>query len=225
MAQLVDIFLQPSKVFAEQRERPTFLVPFLVFATLTIAFTLAYFFRVDPSWYGDHMFDASRGAMTAKDMARAKSMMPSTHTMGVLGAVGGIVTVALMFAIFGLYYWLASKITGRSLTYKHGLGLTAWSSMPAVLGSIVALVGALTMAPQTGLESLMLTHVDPLLISIPSGQPGHRLAQTADLLQIWTTFLTALGWRVLTRASWMQSAVIALIPLVVVYGIVAVLPG
>lgn len=41
MTQLVDIFLQPSRVFAAQRERPTFLVPALVLAVVTTAFTLA----------------------------------------------------------------------------------------------------------------------------------------------------------------------------------------
>jgi hypothetical protein len=225
MAKLVDIFLQPSKVFAEERERPTFLLPWLVLAGLTIAFTLTYFFRVDPAWYADHMFDAQRGTMAAKDMARAKSMMPGTHTMGMFGAVGGTITVALMFAVIGLYFWLAAKVTGKPLGYKHGVSLAGWSAMPAALGTLVALIGAITMSPQTGIESLMLTHVDPLLVSIPPGQHGHRLAQNADLLALWTTFLSALGWRVFTRASWAQAIVVALIPLAIVYGILALLPG
>jgi len=225
MAKLVDIFLQPSKVFAAERERPTFLVPCVVLAALTVAFTLAYFFRVDPAWYADHMFDAQRGTMTAKEMAQAKSMMPGTHTMGVFGALGGTITVGLMLAIIGLYFWLAAKVTGKPLTYRHGLSLAGWSAMPTVLGLVIALVGALTMAPQSGIEGLMLTHVDPLLVSIPAGQPGHRLAQNADLLSLWTTFLSALGWRVFTRASWMQAIVVALIPLALVYAILALLPG
>lgn len=225
MAKLVDIFLQPSKVFAEERERPTFLVPMLVLAALTAAFTLAYFFRVDPAWYADHMFDAQRGTMTAKEMARAKSMMPATRTMGVFGALGGTVTIALMLAIIGLYYWLAAKVTGKPLGYKHGVSLAGWSAMPTALGTLVALIGALTMSPQTGLESLMLTHVDPLLVSIPAGQPGHRLAQSADLLAVWTTFLSALGWRVFTRSSWLQAIVVSVIPLALVYGVLALLPG
>ena len=225
MAKLVDIFLQPSKVFAEERERPTFLVPALVLAALTVAFTLAYFFRVDPAWYADHMFDAQRGAMSAKEMARAKSMMPGTQTMGVFGALGGTVTIALMLAIFGLYYWIAAKVTGKPLGYRHGVSLSAWSAMPSALGTLVALIGALTMAPQTGIESLMLTHVDPLLVNIPAGQPGRRLAQNADLLVLWTTFLSALGWRVFARSSWTQAIVIALVPLAVVYAIFAMLPG
>lgn len=225
MAKLVDIFIQPSKVFAEERERPTFLLPWLVLTALTVAFTLAYFFRVDPAWYADHMFDASRGSMHAKDIAKAKSMMPGTHTMGMIGAVGTVVSLAIMFAITGLYFWLAGKVTGKPLGFKHGLSLATWSAMPAMLGTIVALVGALTMAPQTSIESLALTHVDPLLVSIPPGQPGYRLAHSADLLLLWTLFLGALGWRVFTRSSWTQAVIVALLPLAVMFGVIALLPN
>lgn len=225
MTKLVDIFLQPSKVFAQEREHPTFLVPWMVLVVFTVAFTLAYFLRVDPAWYADHMLDASATEMTAKQAAQAKAMMPGARTMAAFGAVGGVVSLALMFAITGLYFWLAAKVTGRQLGYRHGLSLATWSAMPAVLGAVIALVGALMMTPQTGIESLMLTHVDPLLISIPKGEPGRRLAQNADLLSLWTVFLGALGWRVFTRSGWLQAIVVAVLPLAVMYGILALLPG
>jgi hypothetical protein len=225
MNKLVDIFLQPSKVFADERERPTFLVPAIVLAVLAVAFTLVYFNRVDPSWLADHMLDAKRGEMTAKELAKMKSMMPGARTMGMFSAVGGPIGIAVMFALMGLYYWLASKVTGAALRYRHGLSLTAWSSMPAVLGSVIALVGALTMVPQTSMESLMLTHVDPLFVNLPAGAPGSRLAKAADLLSLWTMFLGALGWRVFTRSGWGQAILVAVLPYLVIYGVMALLPG
>lgn len=225
MTQLVDIFLQPSKVFAEQRERPTFLLPAVILIAVTVLLTLAYFYRVDPAWYADHMFDAKRGEMTAKDLAKVKAMMPAARTMGLFGAAGGVFGISAMFAVIALYYWLASKLTGAALRYRHGLSLTAWAAMPGVLGGIVALVGALTMSPQTPLESLMLTHVDPLLVQLPPGAHGARLAQGVDLLSFWSMFLAALGWRTFTRGSWAQSILIAVLPYAVIYGVLALLPG
>lgn len=225
MAKLVDIFLQPSNVFAQEREHPTFLLPWLLLTGLTVAFTLAYFLNVDAGWYADHMLDASRGDMTAKQIAQAKAVMPGARSMAIIGSVGSVVSFALIFAVMGLYFWLASKVTGKALGYKHGLSLATWASMPALLGTVVALVGALTMSPQTGIKSLMLTHVDPLIVSVPAGQPGHRLAQNADLLSLWTLFLSALGWRVFTRSGWAQAIAVAVIPLLVMFGILALLPG
>ena len=53
----------------------------------------------------------------------------------------------------------------------------------------------------------------------------YRLATSADLLSLWSIFLAALGWRVFTRASWTQAIVVAVLPYLVVYGVMAVLPG
>ncbi|GAB1594996.1 YIP1 family protein [Lysobacter claricitrinus] len=224
MAKLVDIFLQPSKVFAAERERPTFLVPWLVLAALTVVFTLAYFSRVDASWYLDHMFDAKRATMTAKEIAQAKSMMPGAQKMGIFGAITGPIAVALIFAVIGLYYWLASKVTGAALGYKHGVSLVAWSAMPGALGTLVGLVGAMTMSPQTAIESLMLTHVDPLMVD-STGSHWHRLAQGFDLLSLWCMFLAALGWRTFTGASWAKSLLVVVLPYLVVYAVMALIPG
>lgn len=224
MAKLVDIFLQPSKVFAEERERPTFLVPWLLLAIAAAALALLYFNRVDGSWYLDHMLDAKRATMTAKEMATAKSMMPSTHTMAIIGAVTAPITVALIFALMGLYYWLAGKVTNAGIGYKHGVSLVAWSAMPGLLGTIVGLVGVMTMSPQTSLESLMLTHVDPLLVDT-TGSRFHRLAQSLDLLSLWSIFLAALGWRTFTRASWAKSLVVVVLPYLVAYAVMALIPG
>lgn len=224
MGTVVDIFLQPGKAFADLRDRPTFVVPLLLLAGLSAAFTLAYFLRVDPTWYADHMFDATRGDMSAKEIAQAKEMMPGARVMGWVGAAGSVVAVAIATLLTALYVWIAAKITGHALSYRHGLGLSAWSAMPTVLGLLVALIGALTMSPQTSLESLMLTNVDPLLVDLDADHRWNRLAQSFNLLTFWSVFLMALGWRVWTRSSWLQAIVVALIPTIVIYGITALLP-
>ncbi|GAB6195314.1 YIP1 family protein [Lysobacter xanthus] len=223
MTKLVDIFLQPSKVFAAERERPTYLLPWMVLVAFTVAFTLAYFLRVDPGWYADHMFDASGAQMTAKEAAQARAMMPGARSMALFGTAGTVVSLAIMFAITGLYFWLASKLTGRGLTYRHGLSLATWGAMPAALGAIIALVGALTMSPQTGMESLMLTHVDPLIVQLPNDARWNKLAQNADLLSLWTIFLGALGWRTFTRSGWGQAILVSVLPLAIIYGVMALI--
>lgn len=221
VAKLLDIFLQPSAVFAAERERPTFLLPLAVLVAITVAFTLAYFLRVDPDWYGTQMLDAMGREMSEAEAAKVRAGMPGTSTVGVFGAIGGAIAVALMLVITALYVWIASKLTGRTLGFRHGMSLAAWSSMPIVLGSIVALVGALTMSPQTPIESLMLTNVDPLLVDLPADHRWNRVAQGFNLLSFWSLYLFALGWKLWTRSSWLQAAVVALLPTLVVFGVMA----
>ena len=155
MTTLVDIFLQPGKAFADLRERPTFLVPFLLLAGLSVALTLAYFLRVDAAWYTGHMFAAANADVSAQDLEKLKSAMPGTTTMAVFGVITGVLGIAVVAALTALYLWIAGKITGKDVGYGKGLSLGLWSSMPGVLGMLVALVGALTMSPRVVMRGFL----------------------------------------------------------------------
>lgn len=218
MAHLVDIFLQPGKVFADLRENPKFALPLLVIVVLSAALPLWYFMSVDGGWYTQHMLLAGGAEMSAGDLEKAKAVMPGASAMAYIGAVSSAVTIVVVFALYALYLMLAGKITGAAMTFKRGYSLAAWSSMPMVLGALVALAGVAMMSPQTPLESLMLTNADPLLVQLPAESPWSTLARSFSLLNFWSWFLLALGWRVFNRASWTQSAVVALLPSVIIYG-------
>jgi Yip1 domain len=218
VAHLVDLFLQPSKVFEEQKVKPTFLLPLLIAAAFGIAMTLTYFMRVDPGWFLDHTVASSGSELSSAEIKQMKAVMPSARVMGYIGAVTVPISLALISALLALYFMLAGKVAGTAISFKHGLSLAAWSSLPSVLGVIVALVGALTMSPQTSLESLMLTNFDPLFVQLPADSPWGPLARGFSLLNIWTCFLAALGWKIWGRTGWGQAIVVSLLPYLVIYG-------
>ncbi len=217
--QLVDIFLEPAKVFAAQKEKPTFLIPLLVFVLATVGMILAYFLRVDPAWYTDHILMMSGQSMTPAEIAQAKQFMPAASTQGYIGAASSLIFVPIVFCLVAVYYLLAGKIAGAAVSFKHGLALASWSSMPTVLGLLVGLVGALTMAPQTGQEQLMLTHLDPLLIKLPYDHALSGIAKGFDLLAFWAIGLGALGWKTITDGKWPGAIVVAALPSVIIYGV------
>lgn len=222
MSKLIDIFLQPGRVFAAEQQRPTFLAPALVLAGLSAAFTLAYFLRVDPAWFLDQTL-AAAGDLTVTEQARMREGMPGARVMGVIGAVGGVVGLAVLLAATALYVWLAGRVAGAPLTYRHGLSLATWTGMPMALGLLVALVGALTMQARTPIESLMLTNIDPLLVELPTGHRWDRVAQSISLITPWSVWLFALGWRLWTRSGWVQAVLVALVPTLVATAVIAAL--
>lgn len=221
MSHIVDIFLQPGRVFAEQKERPTFLLPFAVVALVSAAFVLAYFLSVDPAWYLDQALAASGKEMTAAEMEQARKFMPGTKVMGGIGTATAVIGSGIMMLLYALYFLIAGKLTGNAVSYRHGLSLTAWSSMPTVLAGVVGLIGVFTMTPQTPIESLSLLNVDPLLVELPRDNRWSTLAKSSSLLTFWSVFLVALGWKTWGRTSWSQGIVVALLPYVVVYGAMA----
>jgi Yip1 domain len=218
VAHLIDLFLQPSKVYEEQKEKPTFLLPLLIAAALGIAMTLTYFMRVDSSWFLDHTVASSGTELSSAEVAQMKAAMPSARVLGYIGAASVPITLALISALLAVYFMLAGKVAGTATSFKHGLSLAAWSGLPSALGSVVVLIGAMTMSTQTSLESLMLTNLDPLFIQLPIDSPWGPLARSFSLLNIWTWFLAALGWKIWGRTGWGQAIVVSLLPYLVIYG-------
>ena len=216
---LVDIYLEPAKVFAAEKDAPTFLLPMALFVAITAAMLLAYFFRVDGAWFVDFTLSSAGREMTAAEIAQAKQFMPEAKTQGYIGAASAAVFVPVMFCVMALYYFLAGKVAGVAMTYRQGLSLATWSAMPGLLGLLVGTIGALTMAPQTPQHSLMLTHVDPLLVQLPFDHALSSLAKNFDLLALWSIALAALGWRQHSRGGWGGAVTVAVLPSVVIYAV------
>lgn len=218
MSHLINIFLEPGKVFAELKEKPTFVLPLILVTLATVTMTFMYFMKVDSSWFIDHTLMASGKEMSAAEIAQAKSFMPGAKVMGYIAAVTTPITIVIVTVISALYYLLAGKISGTTIGFKQGMSLASWGSMPMVLGAIVALVGVFMMTPQTSMESLMLTNLDPLLLQLPVDSPWKKLASSFSLLTFWSIFLVATGWKVWGKTSWAEAITVAVIPSLLIFG-------
>lgn len=218
MTHLMDIFMQPGKAFAELKTRPTFWLPLLLTSLLTAALMLLYSLKVDPAWYVDHALAVAGGDMSASEIEQARKMIPGARAMGYFGAGAAVFGTALFAALYALYFMLAGKVTGAATSFRHGLSLSSWAGMPLLLGTLVALIGVATMTPQTGMETLMLTNLDPLLVQLPADSRWSSLAKAFSLLNLWAVGLVALGWRIWGRTSWTQAIVVAVLPSVLIYG-------
>ena len=223
MSHLINIFLEPGKVFTELKEKPTFLVPLLLVVLVSTAMTFLYFMKVDGSWFIDHTLLSSGKEMSSAEIAQAKSFMPGAKMMGYLSLITTPIFTAIIVIVISLYYMLAAKISGSVIGFKQGLSLASWSSMPMLLGTIVVLVGVFMMSPQTSLESLMLTNLDPLLIQLPADSPWKKLASAFSLLTFWSIFLGALGWKIWDKTSWAEALIVVTIPWLAYFGCLALL--
>lgn len=225
MSHLLNIYLEPAKVFADLKEKPTFWLPLLLVAIVSAVSVLMYFMQVDPAWFADQQalqLKAS-GDLSAAEVEQATKMMPGARTMGYFMAPFTLVMVTVVYLIMALYYLIAGKVTGKPVSYRHGLALTAWGSMPMLLGSLVLIVGILTSTPQTSFESLQLLNIDPLFVQLPLDHPWSKVAKSFNLLNFWVWFLSALGWKTWFRSSWGQALVVVLLPSLVIYGVMIAL--
>jgi len=224
MSHLINIFLEPSKVFADLREKPTFWTPLLLVVVLTAAATMLYFLTVDPAWFAEHQVAqmlAQNPQLSSEELAQAQAFMPGARTMGWIAGPTALIFMTVIFMIYAVYYLLAGKVTGHAVSFRHGLALGSWASMPMVLSALVLIGAVLTSSPQTPLESLQLTNVDPLLVQLPMDHDWSTLAKSFSLLNFWVWFLAALGWKTWFRTGWGQALFVAMLPALVIYGVMA----
>ncbi|MFZ9627429.1 MAG: YIP1 family protein [Burkholderiaceae bacterium] len=223
MKNLIDVFLQPSAVLGRLKDQPNFLLPLLLIVGLTAVASYLYFEKVDAVWFMERSIAASGQEVSDKELQAIRASGPNSNMLKWTGSIGGSVGILVSFLAFGLYYFLAGKVTGLALNYKQGLALAAWSAMPTLISSVLLLVGVFSMTPQTPLESLVLTSVDPMLVQLPLDSPWKGLATSASFLTIWTTWLAALGWKLWSQAkTWTGAVVVAALPTVLIYGGMAI---
>ncbi|WP_374352667.1 Yip1 family protein [Chitinimonas sp.] len=211
--QLISALTEPNKLWSELKEKPNFLLPLLLITIGTAVAMLVYFQRVDVAWLQDQMVAQVDPAQRA-----AVREQVSVNLIKWSSAIGGPIGILIVFALMAGYYTLAAKIAGARQGYGAWFGFTCWTSVPGVLGMAVLVVGALTMNPQTAMESLQLTHIDPLLVHLATDNPWKKLAGGFDLLSFWSIGLGAIGWRNWTGAGWGQAVFVNALPTILIYG-------
>jgi hypothetical protein len=221
MSQLIDIFLDPAKVWAQLKERPVFLVPALVVAVATTLAAMLYFFHVDPAWFADHQIQALGSEVTASELAQMKKMMPGARTLAWITAVMTLVTFVVIYSLMAVYYLLAGKVSGHAVDFRRGLALATWSSMPAVVVAVISIIATYTSSPQSSYESLQMLSIDPLFVQLPMDHDWSRLAKSFSLINFWSWFLAALGWKTWFRTGWGSAVFVAVLPSLVIYGVMA----
>lgn len=222
MKNLLDIFLQPQAVFAGLRAHPQPGLPFAVLLIASVLGTTLYFQKVDLGWFIEQSVLQSNADISDAELARIRdgSGVSVARWAAPLSSAIGLTVVLI---IYGLYFWIAAKLSAVLLSFKEALALCAWSSMPTLINSVLILIGVLGMHPQTPLESLSLTTLDPLIVQLPLDHPWKTWASSFTLLIFWTTYLGALGWRELAgSSSWRGPLIVAILPSAAIFGGMAI---
>lgn len=219
---LIDIFLQPGPVLLRQYEKPNGWLPVILISVVGTVFVYLYFSKVDPEFFirtnmereGDELTKQQADALAATGGSSAMMLWPST-----IGAALGSV---LMMCVLALYFLLAGKVAGLAVGFKQGLALAGFSSMPYILASLLSIYGTLSMTPQTFIDALSYTTLDPMLVQLAADSPWKGLAGSFSFLTLWSIGLAALGWKLWSRSGWGTAIGIAAFPYALVFGFQAV---
>ena len=223
MKDFIYIFLQPTPVLQRLQEKPTWLLPMALLCLTSMVGTFLYFSAVDAAWFLERSILQSNPDISE---AQLKVIRDSNSDGGFLrwsATLGAAVGLLIVLLAYGGYFWLAGKLTALTMSYRQGLALATWSSMPTLINSILIIIGTIGMDPQTPLESLSITTLDPLLIQLDADSPWKSLATSFTFLAFWTVSLGAIGGKSWTRAErWSTPLVVAAAPSGGIFGFMVI---
>lgn len=205
---LTGIFFEPSRVFESLRERPRFLGAAIVMVVALLAFTTMFFQRVGFERMITEAVESSPRAdqMTPEQKEQAIRIQTSPIVKAIYYASPIIVVTIILAAGAGLYL-LGAMLMGKKLSYKQGLAVWAYSSMPPMLLAMLLNIVLLFLkspddydivrASRRGLVQANLG----LFVDLKTSPVLGTVLSSIDLFAFYGLFLAALGLRRVGKMS------------------------
>ncbi len=198
---LLDIFFDPKAAFREIVACPRWWFPLILTIIGALAFT--YLFSTRVGWEG-----VMRKAMEANDQIpkdqREQMIATQVKYAGIFGyGVALIFIPAIGALVAGVLMFIFNNLFGGEVKFKQAFGIVTWSGVPALLGTVVAIILLFVKSP----EDIDINNPVPFNIGFYLSDKVPKwlmsLASSVDLFTIWTIALIAAGFAVATRKSWL----------------------
>jgi len=220
-SRVIRVLFSPTAVFEEQRDKPTWFLPWLVIALMAVAIsftTLGYTDRII------ELSMASRGAA-------GQPIPPAVKTFTRFATIAGAPIAFLILSLISAgIMWVTLMLTGAKVRYKGLLSASVFSlSTGVVMVGLSAVVLRLRGAPAEAIRSMQDSRVslglDLLLPAETTISPFLKaILGSIGPIQIWGLIITAIGVMVLEKqdkgSAWM-AALASYAVLLVVGGLLA----
>lgn len=218
-----DIFYRPNGVFRALTTKNNWSwFPFVLVVLASILPSYLYFSTVDFSFYVN-LLSSTLGDVSPAEIEQFRQSQQRSFYI-ILSLAGPLIGLPLYFLLIALYLHLATKSDEQNVQgFTDWYGFSWWISMPVLVSALIAVILiALASDPQMS-PSIMQPLSLAYLLNIPLSSPWNGFASATSLITIWTVYLTTVGISQWTSFSTKKSAIIAVAPYVIVYGIWAII--
>jgi len=222
---MVDIVASPGKAFDEIKQHTSWLWwPLLITILLASGLLIYYYNWVDFPWLVEEIIRQ----MPAENRAEAADsvrqlMQPGRSTW--MSVIFIVVWFFVIYTIQATYLHLANKIfTAVDIGFGSWFSFTVWTSFVSVFGTLAGFA-AILMADsnQLSTQGLTVLSINALLVHATPADPWFTWASSLTLINFWTFFLMSIGFARWTDTALLKSAIIAILPWALVFGIWALM--
>lgn len=206
---LVSIFYEPTKVFRAIKEKPTWIVPLIVFL---VVMTGATYFMMPAAQKSQMQRIEQSDAFTAEQKAEMRTQMEASQGFAMIGVISSpVVWTIFLFIAVGILMLMGNVIFGGKARFAQVFAMVILSFMTWVIASIVKtplIVAKDSVDVRTSLAIILPGETN-------SG-PLYTLLNTfTDVFVIWQIILLIIGVKVIYDFATQRAAMTVIIPTIV----------
>jgi hypothetical protein len=210
---LVSIFYEPTRVFRALKEKPTWLIPLVVFL---LAMTVMTYFIMPAVQKSQLQLIEKSEVYTAEQKAQIKEQMTTNKGFALIGVISAPIVWAIgTFIAVGLIMLMCNVILGGKAGFAQVYGVVVLSLMTWVISSFIKT--PLIMAK----DSIdVRTSLAILLPGETTSGPLYTLLNSfTDVFVIWQLILLIIGVKVIYDFTTQKASLAVLIPVGVIAAI------
>jgi Yip1 domain len=197
---LVNVFIAPSKTFADLQRNPSWWVPWLVTAVFTLIFSIIAVQKIDIPRFVQEQIDRSPRAqkrlenLTPEQRAQGVAIQATFTKVGFYAApvftlLGGLIAAAVLMFVYNF-------ILGAEVPFPRAMAVVFYAGIPGILGTILLIVSFLASSdPNTIDITRNPMPTNPGFFLDPEGNKVlYGLASALDIFKIWWVVLLGIGF-------------------------------
>lgn len=192
-----DLFISPGDAFASLLKKNQFWIPLIAWLALTYICQGIWLSHLDVSEFLRRQAELAGKPVPAMPEA-------ALGFVRIVMWVGAFVAVpTALFAIAAVYLLIFRAFMGTSVTFRQTLTVLAWSSLCVSLVSLPLTFGTMALKGDWNQPPPMAFQTSTALVldQATTAKPLYALADSLDLLVVWTLFLLTTGFAVASRRS------------------------
>jgi hypothetical protein len=210
------LITHPSRAFTELEKSPRFSAPMILLLVANIGVIIWYYAIVDVDALVNHALTA-RG-LNAAQQAQVSGLMNRNTLLG--GALlGSILSLFIIQVVEAFYFFFIFTFFDVQRSFRQWFAFTWWCGLPQLITAAAAAVMLLLSHASPSLSVLSPFSLNALFFHFDSADNGYTLLNSITLVQLLTILLMVIGAHTWSKRSWVLSAAVVILPVVVLYGI------
>lgn len=215
----IDIIAAPNQVFVRLKEKPSWLLPWLVISLLVASVQFGYYSTVDSEFLLDQLVEQSlQPGISESDLRAAlQSTAENKSLLIISSSVAVFIVLLFVFALSATYFYMISKFSENAVAFKQWYSLVAWCTIPSVFTALASWILILSSGGFMDLSALNPLNLNYLLFRSEGDYAS--LLNLLDLMTIWGLVLIVLGYKSFMQCTMPIATLIVLAPYAIILAI------